>query len=296
MYFVCTFGKEGVTIMGERGVFNNQQSMETAKQELTPIPRYEVRPYTPEEAPLIHRELELPNWAPWLAASVETLAKRAEVFPRGQIALWTPDGMPVAAINLSRFNYNGNPADLPTWDQLMGDPPTSETTYNPNGNSVGMMSINVSPKYQGRGVTEQVVEAVRNMTKEEDIENVMGSFRPSQYGKFALDNPEVSLEEYTRQRVPWKNGETTRRDQWIGILENKFGMKEIRWDEAAMVVPDVPTEQVEEWRKTYKPEMWRQVTPGIWLCGETGLWVVKNGTSTYIEGNVWGILEKKAAK
>jgi len=91
--------------------------------------RYEVRPYKPEDAQLIYDELEKPNWAPWLAASPETLARRAEVFPEGQIALWDQDGRPVASLSLNRFTWDGNVHNLPTWDQLAGDPPTYENTY-----------------------------------------------------------------------------------------------------------------------------------------------------------------------
>src|SRR4029079_18855789 len=92
--------------------------------------KYEIRPFGPEKAQLIYDTLEKPNWAPWLAASPETIAKRAEVFPEGQLAVWEGD-QPVASLSLARFNYDGTPDNLPTWDHLAGDPPTYETTHVP---------------------------------------------------------------------------------------------------------------------------------------------------------------------
>lgn len=272
--------------------------MEPGKAEFTPQPRYEVRPYRPEEAELIYKELEEPNWAPWLRASVDTLRARAEVFPQGQIALWDTDTRsgregrkrPVAVINLQRFNYD-DPEHLLTWDELCGDPPDFRDRFDPQGNAVSMMSINVHKDYQGGNLTTQIVYAVRNMAKANGVAHIMGSFRPSQYGDFAYQNPEVTLEEYAHDRVPWKNGGTTRRDQWIGILENKFGMQELRWDEAAMTVT-LPREEFEQYKATYKPDKWVQRAPGIWLCGETGFWVDRGDQATYIEGNIWGILRQ----
>src|SRR3990167_3463265 len=190
---------------------------------------FELRTYKPEEAARIYQELEVPNWAPWLRASPETLAKRAVVLPEGEIDNWKGKRV-IASISLNRFNYDGNPDNLPTWDELAGYPSTYEETYDPNGNAVAMMSINIHPEFQGQGLTGDIITAVKTLRETLGIKHIMGSFRPSQF---------------------------------------------------------------EEYRRTYFPEKWRKMRPDVWRCGQTGIWVVGRNGATYLEGNVWGILEDK---
>lgn len=263
--------------------------MEIRKQERT-SDRYEIRPYKPEEAQKIFDELEVPNWAPWLRASPEVLAKRTEVFPEGQIAIWSKDGRPMANVNLSRFNYDGNPQSLPTWDELMGNPPTGEHTFDLNGNAVGMMSINVRPDSQGGGLTRVIIDAVKKSAQELGIKHVMGSFRPSQFGEYsdAVDK-HASFSDYISKKRPEDN---LLYDAWLRAL-TRNGMRMLRIDDAAMVIPDVLQEQFDEYRSTYKPKRWKKITPNVWRCGETGLWLVGNTSATYLESNVWGILDQQ---
>lgn len=253
--------------------------------------RFEVRPYTPEEAKLVHDELEVPNWPDWLQASTDTLAARARTFPPGQIALWDGQKM-VAAINLQRFNYSGKPEDLLTWDELCGNPPTFEEKYDPNGNAVGMMSINVHKDYQGQGLSKEIIEAVRAMTKREGITHVLGSFRPSQMDEFLLQNPHMNERDYIAAK---REHDQLPVDGWLRIL-TRNGMRPLRVDDAAMVV-EVPMDEFTKYKQTYNPEKWRQVgnQKHMWRCGETGVWYVNHDTATYIESNVWGILESNPA-
>lgn len=250
------------------------------------IKNYEVRPYKPSEAGMIFDELEKPNWAPWLRASEEVLEKRAEVFPQGQIAIWK-EGLPIANISLARFNYDGNPQNLKTWDELMGDPPTGEKTFNLQGNALGMMSINVHPKQQGSGLTTEIVGAVKKLAQELGIEYIMGSFRPTQFGDHSIKNPHASFKDYVDTKRPEDNLPI---DGWLRIL-TRNGMRMLRVDDAAMVIPDISREQFDEYRKTYKPDRWKQISPSVWRCGETGVWLVGEKSAVYAESNVWGILE-----
>lgn len=265
----------------ERGLVMQPGNPESLTQ-----PRYEVRPYKPQEAGLIYETLEKPNWAPWLAASVETLTKRAEIFPEGQIALWGADGRPVASLSLNRFSWDGDIDKLPTWDELAGDPPTYENTYNPQGNSVGMMSINVRPDIQGGGLTQSIIESTRKITEDLGIENVMGSFRPSQFGQFSKDNPDYKFEHHVNRTD--ERGLPV--DKWLRAL-HRNGMRMLRVDDGAMIVDNIKREKVEEWSRIYKPEQW--VKKGhIWRCGETGFWYVGPKMAMYAESNVWGILDR----
>src|SRR3989344_7579303 len=247
----------------------------------------EIRPYRPDEAGKIYQELEVPNWAPWLRASPETLAKRAEVFPEGQLEIWTPEGRPIASLSLARFDYNGDPKLLATWDELMGVPATGEKTFIPDGNAVGMMSINVRPDYQGQGLTKTIIDTVKDKSQELGAKYVMGSFRPSQFGEYSQSDPNASFKEYVDSKRP----DDLPKDAWLRALARN-GMKMLRIDDAAMVVPDVSIEQFDEYRRTYKPEKWKQIAPSVWRCGETGIWLAGDKSATYVESNVWGILDQ----
>lgn len=252
----------------------------------TPRGGYEVRPYKPEDAPRIYQELEVPNWAPWLRASPETLAKRAEVFPEGQLAVWTPEGRPIASLSLSRFNYN-DPQALPTWDEIMGDPPTGEHTFVPDGNAVGMMSINVHPEFQGARLTRVIIEDVKKRAKELGVKHIMGSFRPSQFGEYTYENPREGFVTYALKERP----DNLPLDAWLRALARN-GMRMLRVDDAAMVVPEVPMGEFNKYRETYNPEKWKQIAPHVWRCGETGVWITGEKFATYVESNIWGILEE----
>ncbi|OGH21647.1 MAG: hypothetical protein A2629_01945 [Candidatus Levybacteria bacterium RIFCSPHIGHO2_01_FULL_41_15] len=248
---------------------------------------FELRTYKPEEAARIYQELEVPNWAPWLRASPETLAKRAVVFPEGQIAIWKGK-RPIASISLNRFNYDGNPDNLPTWDELAGYPSTYEETYDPNGNAVAMMSINIHPEFQGQGLTGDIITAVKTLRETLGIKHIMGSFRPSQFGDYSHDNPRANFTTYSHLKRP----DRLPQDAWLRAL-TRNGMDVLRVDDFAMMVPDVSMEEFEEYRRTYFPEKWRKMRPDVWRCGQTGIWVVGRNGATYLEGNVWGILEDK---
>lgn len=247
--------------------------------------KLEVRPYKPSEAQKIFDELEVPNWAPWLRASVETLRKRAEVFPEGQIAVWEGE-RPIANISLARFNYDGNPDDLKTWDELMGIPATGEKTYNPDGNAIGMMSINVKQDYQGQGLAKTIIDSVRDVASKLGVKYIMGSFRPTQFGEHGHKNPHANFTGY----VGSKREDNLPMDAWLRIL-TRNGMRMLRIDDAAMVVTDVTRGEFDDYRKTYKPEKWKQISPTVWRCGETGVWFVGKKNAVYAESNVWGILD-----
>lgn len=247
---------------------------------------FEIRPYRPDEAQKIYDSLEEPNWAPWLRATPETLARRAEIFPEGQLAVWEGE-RPIASISLNRFNFDGNPENLPTWDELAGSPSTYEQTFVPDGNAVGMMSINVSPDYQGKGLTKTIIAAVKDLKPRIGIEHVMGSFRPSQFGDYSHEKPYAHFTSYVDERNP----EGMPLDAWLRAL-HRNGMVQLRIDDAAMVVPDVSREEFDSYRAAYTPEKWKQIAPSVWRCGETGVWIVGEKTAAYVESNVWGILEE----
>lgn len=262
--------------------------------------------WTPQLAYEIHSQLEIPNWAPWLAASVDSIAGRPLVFEAGQILLSDPETKaPIASISTNQISWDGNPETLPSWDDIAGDPTTYEQTYSPGGNTLVLMSANVHPDYQGKGFGSQLIKYVLETAQEiSTIEHVIGSFRPTGYGPYKAANYDAvpTFEEYAAMPAPtdkvkpidtaidWSAwGEHVPYDPWFRNLARN-GMSPLKVDHTAMVV-NITAQEFYHHQQTYKTDQWQQLPNGNWLCGEVGEFhPQEDGTFTYIEANLWGKL------
>lgn len=244
----------------------------------------------PQDNPLlIYQWLEQPNWAPWLAAGPETIAGRGAVFPQGQLLLkdriW---GKAYASLSLNRIFWDGNPAQLPNWDTVAGDPTDYSTTYQPQGNTLVLMSMNIRPDYQGLQLPAKMIDHTLATAHALGIEHVIGSFRPSGYGAAKKEaGYQLDFAEYCATVKP---GSDKPVDPWLRSLAWK-GMRMMAVDHQAMVVP-VPIGIWKGYMGFYKPGEWVETAENVWECGEVGKWTVdpQNGVATYQESNVWGIL------
>lgn len=231
----------------------------------------------------IYTHLEVPTWAPWLAATAESLAGRAHVFAPGQLVLWDEQSnMPAASLSTNRISWNGDIAILPSWDDVAGDPTTYEHTYDPHGNTLTLMSMNVRPDLNGKGLARKLIEQVQCLAQDLQVQHLIGSFRPNEYGKYKLNtaNP-VGFAEYCALTRP--DGLPV--DGWIRNL-TRNGMKPLKVDSQAMIV-SIP---ISEFNQIKQPH-WKLVNDQ-WECGEVGSWTVNENTglATYIESNLWGYI------
>lgn len=268
--------------------------------------QFDVINWHPSLAHIIHEELEVTNWAPWLAAGVESIAGRAEVFPQGQLLIMDPEtGAPLASISTNQINWDGDANSLPSWDDVAGDPTTYEHTHQPAGNTLVLMSANVHPDFQGQGfgkmLIESVLEAAENIG---GIEHVIGSFRPTGFGAYKSEHA-AELPEFAgyafMQATPGKIkpvDATLDWSAWAGIVPHdpwfrnlaRNGMQPLVIDHSAMVVP-LTAEEFVYYQANYKPEMWQQLEDGSWLCGEVGnIYPQADGSYLYVEANLWGQL------
>lgn len=255
--------------------------------------QFAIENWTPELAPAIYQNLEHPNWAPWLEASQETLAGRALVFPEGQLLL-TENGIPVASLSMNRINWDGNSHHLPSWDDVAGQNTTDYSeTYQPDGNTLVMMSMNVADDAKGKQLPAKLMAHVKQLALDMGIEYVLGSFRPSGYGKAKQQlSDDLSFWDYCQMKV---SGTEKPLDPWLRSLW-WAGMHIIKADNAAMTVK-VPADEFSGYQKSYHPEAWYKTKTGdrkgvldFWECGEVGSWVVsiKSDEAIYTESNVWG--------
>lgn len=254
------------------------------------IENHIIKTWTPEAASKIYQTLEVHNWAPWLAASEESLIGRSLVFPDGQLLIEAPNGEIIASVSTNRINWDGKVESLPNWDAVAGDPTTYEQTYIPDGNTLALMSMNVHPKYKKNGLATKLIKEVQEVAKALGIQQIVGSFRPSEYGTFKQTHDEVTFEEYISMK---RDEDGLPIDAWIRSLV-RSGMQPLKVDKQAMTVSGIDMATFVELQNTYHVGMWKKVGENTWECGEVGQWTVDPHTqlATYVESNLWGIIQK----
>jgi len=245
--------------------------------------------WTPKSALDIFQNMERYNWAPWLAASPDSLAGRAQTFPEGQMLLRGPNNELLASISTNQITWDGCKTHLPSWDEVAGDPTTYENTYQKDGNALVLMSVNVNPQYKKNGLATTLVKEVQALAKEIGVTYLIGSFRPSEFGTYKNECGNTPFAEYINLKTIKSDGEVPY-DAWIRSL-TRNGMHPIKIDEHAMYVTIGLAEFV-GLKALHKPELWKQMDEDIWECCEVGQWHIdkKVGIATYIESNLWGIL------
>ncbi len=245
-----------------------------------------VTNWVPEDGQLIFDQVEKFNWAPWLAASPESLSGRSKTFPEGQLIIKDETGEKIlATLSTNRINWDGNINSLPCWDEIAGEPTDYSKTYSPEGNTLVLMSMNVHPDFQKEGLARKLIEVIKDQAIKMGVTNLIGSFRPSEFGKFKSqgDNWKIDFEEYCKmiQEDGWP------KDAWLRSLM-KNGMEPQIIDRKAMTV-EATLEEFETY-KSESPEKWKEVLPGIWECQEVGQWIVTGDKAIYQESNLWGKL------
>ena len=248
--------------------------------------------YIEEYSILPIAELEQSCWSPWLAAPLESLAGRAEVFPDGQLCVYSGLGM-LATLSVNRIQWDGQPKSLPTWDGVAGEPTTYENTFTQAGNTLCLMSMNVSEQGRGQQLPKQLITSLLEYaaTSATETTNVIGSFRPSAYSEAVLvasldqRKQPPTFEEY----CDMKNEDGFPVDPWLRSL-TKNGMQPVSVDHRAMYVP-VTKQEFED----IKQPSWKLIkldNQDVWWCGETGFFYPQSdGNYVYIESNLWGSLK-----
>lgn len=250
-----------------------------------------IRPWSPEEAQELYEALEHPNWAPWLEASAGTLAGRARVFPQGQLVMVDGFGKYAASLSLNQIDWDGDIGHLPTWDEVAGDPTDYSTTYKSTGDTLVLLSMNVSPAYKGLQLPSKMIDAAVGLAKSLGVDHLIGSFRPSGFGNAKKGlGYDFDFEEYCMMK---QSHSTKPIDPWLRSLSWK-GMQMLAVDPKAMTVVET-IDAFTHYQQVYKPLCWAEVKPGVWECGEVGTWTIDaaSGIATYQESNVWGSLPLK---
>lgn len=258
----------------------------------------------------VHELVEVPNWAPWLRFSLEDLRRYDSVFPSGQFVDIAEDDLPAGALTTIRISWSGDPAELTTWDEVSGHDSTIADAFEPDGNTLVLLSMSIRAEGQGRGLSALLVGRALALAQRLGLDHVISSFRPSGYGAHKLAGGEHAFSAYCRARR--SNGEPV--DPWLRALA-RMGMQPLKEAPGAMTVT-VDIARWEEYVAIYRPDAWvrldegrahqaradEQVSPAwgdeVWECGETGSWFVDReaGTAVYSETNLWGEVPLSPAK
>jgi GNAT superfamily N-acetyltransferase len=237
--------------------------------------------------------IEKQTWAPWLAAGHDSLAGRAVVNPLGQLAVVDGGGVVLASLSTNQIEWSGAVDELPSWDDVAGDPTDYSQTYVPEGNTTVLMSMNVHPEAQGQKLPAQLVKTVcAQAAQSPSVQRVIGSFRPSEFALATKQNPELDFADY----VATVRHDGLPVDKWLRVL-TRMGMEQLAVDDTAMKVylGSSEMEQLRTSQEQATGEPWiklRTHGPGSkYWCGETGFFYdLRKGGQVYIESNVWGML------
>lgn len=195
----------------------------------------------------------------------------------------------LASLSMNQIDWDGDIDHLPSWDDVAGDPTDYSQTYNPHGNTLALMSMNVEPAHHGLQLPSKMIDATMIIAQDLGVSHLLGSFRPSGYGQAKKEHGyNLDFTDYTmNMRQP---GSDKPIDPWLRSLWWK-GMEMLKVDNHAMTV-HVAMDHFYHYQQTYKPESWQMIEPRVWECGEVGKWNVDlfNGVATYQESNVWGAL------
>ena len=191
----------------------------------------EVGNWDIQEVPYVYSELCVKNWAPWMVAPMDSIIGRVNVFTEGQLLARNEKKIPIGYAFINQINWNGQNQDLKSWREIAGEPTTFEDTYSPDGNTLVLMSINVHSDFRGIGVARKLIENAKSLANRHDIDFLIGSFRPNQYGAFKIDNPGFSdFEAYCRM----VKNDGLPIDEWLRNLTLN-GMRIIKEDTEAMI-------------------------------------------------------------
>jgi GNAT superfamily N-acetyltransferase len=247
--------------------------------------------WRPEEADEIFRNLEAPNWCPWLRTPSEILSRYPLVFPEGQLLVRTGSDEIRATLTMNRIQWNGDPDALPTWDEVAGANVRDgdySATFVPDGNTMVLMSMNVHPLHQGDGHPRRLMHAARVQAEKLGATHLIGPFRPNQFGKWKLERPgqrsDGDFAAYCAMTIE-RDGLRLPGDGWLRNLVRN-GMVPIKVQDDAMVV-SIARAEFEAFRHG---RGWVETRAGEWQCGEAGTWFVNEHTAVYREKNLWGRL------
>jgi GNAT superfamily N-acetyltransferase len=197
-------------------------------------------------------------------------------FAEYQFALYDTQNQRVAGMgNSFPLRWDGPLEELPEegWDWAF-----QEAVYchrkgiSPNLHCA--IQIVVRPDYRGMGLSSPMVEAVRNVSKDQGLPSLIIPLRPSEKSKYPL----TLLDDY----ITWSTDDGLPQDAWLRV-HVKLGARVIKVCHTSKTIRGTPAEW-QAWTGMKFPQTGSYVIPGALTPLEINIGL---NEGVYIEPNVW---------
>lgn len=214
---------------------------------------------------MLNDDIAVPLWFPMIRA-----------FPDFQFSLVDESNGEIAAVgNSIPFFWDGRGESLPDrgWDAVFqqgiaekeaGIPPTA----------LSALSASVSPRYQQRGLSKEVVLGMRKLANRHGLQSMVAPVRPSLKSAYPL----IPMERY----LEWENKSSEPFDPWIRV-HRRLGGRIVKIAPESMRVTNTVA-QWEKWTGMRFPGSGSHIVPGALQPVDVN---VEDDRVVYTEPNVW---------
>ena len=141
-------------------------------------------------------------------------------------------------------------------------------------NTLSALAIVIDPKFQGKGISANVIRAVKNTAQDNGFNCFLVPLRPSLKSSYPL----IPIEKY----IEWKNEEGFPFDPWLRT-HYRIGGRVLKIASESMIIKGTIGEW-EQWTKMKFPQSGSYIVPGALTPVQMDC---ENNLGTYIEPNVW---------
>ncbi len=195
-------------------------------------------------------------------------------FPDYQVLLSDEANQVVAVGHSIPLFWDGSIEGLPSgWDEAIEKGALGyQEGIKPN--ALSALAIAIAPPYQGKGISPQVIRAVKNAAVASGLANLIVPLRPSWKSRYPL----ASFERY----LEWRNDDGLPFDPWLRA-HCKLGGKVLAVAPQSMFINGTVSEW-ERWAGMKFPESGQYVVPGALTPVRIDR---ENDVGCYVEPNVW---------
>jgi GNAT superfamily N-acetyltransferase len=206
----------------------------------------------PDLADHIHR-LAGEGWPAFLLhGDMPHWEKLFGMFADYQILFLDPSGGVVSVGNTIPFFWDGTPDDLPDRMADLMNRAVDDRRGGREPNALSALAAIVSPDHRRKGLSAEVLRAMRTVARENDLASFVAPVRPTLKAAYPL----TPFWRYVR----WERADGSAFDPWLRV-HRRLGAEPLKlMPESLAVVGTVP--EWEEWTGMAFPESGRYVVPG----------------------------------
>lgn len=202
-----------------------------------------------------------------------------DTFPANQLVLLDDQGGLAAMGNTIPVTWDGTLEDLPDegWDAILE---RGVNNYNQHiaPNCVSAIQAVVATAYRGKGVSQHLVHAMRQIARQQGMNRLIAPVRPSLKHRYPLTFIERYLE--------WRHMDGSLFDPWLRT-HARLGGRVLKVCPRSMTI-SAPVARWEQWTGMQFPDSGLYIVPGA-LYPISVVW--DDNLATYIEPNVWMLHE-----